>query len=206
MAGRPDVPTLKPSDLFEKRKQRDSSKLRSYNKILEQIYSRIRTSSREGSDPYILYTIPPFIIGLPRIDLEDCVVYLVYMLRAQTYEVRYTYPNLLYISWKHHEREYILKGSPIMQTMLSTTSTKPKNELRGQSGSRVRFAENVMGSGGGMAPTPSASVRPPAPQTVGRAPPRNVGDYQPPNSFLDALEKGPVAEPRKSALDDFSMF
>ena len=206
MAGRPDVPTLRPSDLFERRKQKDSSKLKAYNKILEQIYGRIRTASREGAEPYILYTIPPFIIGLPRIDLEDCVVYLVYMLRAQEYEVRYTYPNLLYISWKHHERDYILKGSPIMQTMLATTSTKPKNELRGQSGARVRFAESAMGGGGGMAPTPSASVRPPAAQTVGRAPPRNVGEYQPPNSFLDALEKGAVAEPRKSALDDFSMF
>ena len=198
--GKPDVPQLRPSDLFEKRKQRDGAKLKSYNKILEQIYTRVRTSSREGADPWILFSCPPFILGLPRIDLEDLVVYLVYMLRAQGYEVRYTYPNLLYISWKHHESDYILKGSPIMQSMLATQSTKPKQELRGQSQARVRFAETVHSS-------PAQFGAPPQrPQTVGRAPPRSVHEYQPPNSFLDSLEKGAPAEPRKSALDDFLNF
>jgi hypothetical protein len=103
-----EVPQLRPSELFDKRRDRDTSKLKSYNKILEQIYGRIKTASREGADPWVLYTIPPLLIGSPLIDLEDCVVYLVYMMRAQGYEVRYTYPNLLYISWKHHEKDYIL--------------------------------------------------------------------------------------------------
>ncbi len=198
--GKPEVPQLRPSELFERRKQRDGAKLKSYNKILEQIYTRIRTASREGADPWILYTCPPFIIGLPKIDLEDLIVYLVYMLRTQQYEVRYTYPNLLYISWKHHESDYILKGSPIMQSMLATQSTKPKQELRGQSQSRVRFSETVLSS-------PAQFGAPPQrPQTIGRAPPRSVTDYQPPNSFLDSLEKGAPAEPRKSALEDFLNF
>ncbi len=88
-----------------------------------------------------------------------------------------------------------------MQTMLAAAqSTKPKAELRGHSGARVRFAEEVtsapFGGGGGMQ----------RPQTVGRAPPRSVQSYQPPASFLNVLETGPVAEPRKSALDDFMNF
>ena len=196
-----EVPQLRPSDLFDKRRQRDSAKLKTYNKILEQIYTRIRTASREGADPYIIFSIPPFILGLPKIDLEDCVVYLVYMMRAQSYEVRYTYPNLLYISWKHHEKDYILKGSPIMQSMLATQSTKPKNELRAQSQSRVRFADQVqqpMAVGGRTGGAGAVSA--------GRAPPRSVTSYEPPSSFLDALEKGAVAEPRKAALDDFMGF
>jgi hypothetical protein len=199
-----DAPQLKPAELFDRRRERDQAKLKSYNKILEQIYGRIKTSSREGADPWIIYTIPPFIIGLPRIELEDCVVYIVYMLRAQGYEVRYTYPNLLYISWKHHEKDYILKGSPIMQTMLAAQSTKPKNELRGQghSQSRVRFADQVQQP---VSSRPQVQAQPQV-QTLGRAPPKSVTDYQPPVSFLDVLEKGPVAEPRKSALDDFMNF
>lgn len=189
---KPDVPVLKPNELFEKRKQRDSARLKTYNKVLETIYTRIRTNSRLGGDPWILFTIPPFVLGLPRIDMEDCVVYLVYVLRQQGYEVRYTYPNLLYISWKHHERDYILKGSPIMQAMSAqTVSSKPKNEVRGQNQSRVRFADTVLTQ-------PSSNLR-------GRAPPKSVTEYTPPTSFLDSLEQ-PVAEPRKSALSDFSMF
>ncbi len=193
-------PQLKPSELFDKRRQRDGAKLKSYNKILEQIYIRIRASSREGGEPWLIYTVPPFILGLPKIELEDCIVYLVYVLRQQGYEVRYTYPNMLYISWKHHERDYIVQGSPIMQTMLAAAqSTKPKTELRGQSGARVRFAEEVTAA-------PFGGGGPPRPQTVGRAPPRSVQSYQPPASFLNVLETGPVAEPRKSALDDFLNF
>ena len=198
---RVEVPQLKPSDLFEKRRERDGAKLKSYNKILEQIYMRIKTSSREGADPWIIYTIPPFIIGLPKLDLEDCVVYIVYILRNQGYEVRYTYPNLLYISWKHHEKDYILKNSPIMTAMLQSQNTKPKQELRGQSQIRVRFSDQVQKSS-----SPKQQIQEQRPQTIGRAPPKNITEYQPPTSFLDALEKGPVAEPRKEALSDFLNF
>jgi hypothetical protein len=195
-----EVPQLRPSDLFDRRRDRDTAKLKTYNKILEQIYGRIKTSSREGGDPFILFTIPPFILGLPKIDLEDCVVYLVYMMRAQGYEVRYTYPNLLYISWKHHEKDYILKGSPIMQSMLATQSTKPKNELRGQSSARVRFADEIKGG-----PAQFGGQQPRAP-SAGRAPPKSTLAYQPPTTFLDVLEKGPVAERPKDPLADFMMF
>jgi hypothetical protein len=196
-----DVPLLRPGDLFEKRKQRDGARLKAYNTILEQIYTRIRSVSRSGADPWIVYTIPPVIMGMPKIDLEDCVVYLVYMMRQQQYEVRYTYPNLLYISWKHHERNYILNSSPIMQTMLATQSSKPKNELRQGGASRVRFQEQVQShSFNPSAPLSSAQQRAP-----GRAPPRNTTEYKPPTTFLNALEQ-PVAEPRADVLKDFLSF
>jgi hypothetical protein len=195
MSSRPDVPTLKPAELFDKRRQRDGAKLKSYNKILEQIYVKIRANSKMGGDPWIIYTVPPFILGLPLIDLEDCVVYIVYILRQQAYEVRYTFPNLLYVSWKHHEKDYILKGSPIMQAMsASTVSSKPKTELRGQSSSRVRFAETVT-AGPSMFGT----------RVQGRAPPRSTTEYEPPSGFLDALER-PSPEPRFDTMKDFMNF
>jgi hypothetical protein len=91
------------------------------------------------------------------------------MLRQQTYEVRYTYPNLLYISWKHHEKDYILKTSPIMTTMLAAkpASSKPLNELRKGGASQVKFQETVV-----QHSFPG-----------GRAPPRSVQDYVPPRTF-----------------------
>jgi len=207
---RVDVPQLKPNELFDKRRTRDGAKLKTYNKILEQIYNRIKKASREGADPWILYTVPPFIIGLPKLELEDCIVFIVYILRQQDYEVRYTYPNLLYISWKHHEKNYILKDSPIMSAMLQAQNTKPKGELRAQSQSRVRFADQVQQSAAyppqQQQQYQQQKLQQQQPQTIGRAPPKSVTDYQPPTSFLDALEKGPIAEPRKDALNDFLNF
>ena len=43
-AKKPEYPQLKPSDLFDKRRQRDGAKLKTYNTILEQIYTRILLS------------------------------------------------------------------------------------------------------------------------------------------------------------------
>lgn len=210
--GKPDVPKLDPSELFDKRRERDGARLKAYNKILEQIHHKIRTFSKMGGDPWITYTVPPFIIGLPRLDLKDTVVYLVYTLRNQGYEVRYTYPNILYVSWKHHERDYLTKNSPIMQAMIpeKPAATRKGGVVSGSSGGtgRVRFEEpapqgilkpsargdySMFGSGSGMG------------QGVGRAPPRDVHSYTPPSQFLNDLSQ-PTIAPRKSALDDFIGF
>jgi hypothetical protein len=201
-----DVPKLKPSELFDKRRQRDTARLKAYNKILEQIYVRIRSASTQSSDPWVLYTVPPFILGLPRIDLEDCIVYLVHILRQQQYEVRYTYPNLLYISWKHHESDYILKNSPIMSAMLQgipkqkTVGSEPRKGNAANSG-HVRFHDEITvghGSRGGSGSYGSVG-------TNGIAPPRSSLQYTPPTSFLDAIDK-PSAVPRRDAIQDLMFF
>lgn len=197
--GKPDVPMLRPGDLFDKRKQRDAARLKAYNTILEQIYTRIKTASKQGSDPWIVYSLPPFLIGMPRIDLEDACIFIIFMLRQQQYEVRYTYPNLIYISWKHHEKNYLLNTSPIMQTMLAAAqSSKPKNELKKGGTAQVRFQEQVV----------QHTFQPGSPtggQRSARAPPRSTANYTPPTSFLNALEQ-PMTEPRADVLKDFLNF
>jgi hypothetical protein len=182
------VPILKPTELFEKRKNRDTSRLKAYNQILEQIHARILSTSKNETNAYLLYTVPPFILGLPRLDLEDCIIYIVYQLRQQAYEVRYTYPNLLYISWLHHEREYLQKQSPIMQAMT------PLHVEKKQQATRVRFGEELRGQGQGQGQQPQSILKNVQPQSItyappGRAPPRSVNEYKPPTSFLDVLER-----------------
>jgi hypothetical protein len=123
------TPQLDPSELYDKRRSKDAARLRAYNKILEQIYNRIRSLSKlPNAQCNLLYTVPPFILGLPKIDLEDCVVYLIYQLRHAGYEIRYTPPNMIYISWLHHEKSYLVDQSPIMQAML-VSAEKTQSEI-----------------------------------------------------------------------------
>ena len=133
------TPQLDPSELYDKRKSKDAARLRAYNKILEQIYNRIRALSRlPNSQCYLLYTVPPFILGLPKIDLEDCIVYLIYQLRHANYEIRYTPPNMIYISWLHHEKSYLVEQSPIMQAMLiSAEKTQAEIDRKEKEASRL---------------------------------------------------------------------
>jgi hypothetical protein len=220
--GRSDTPLLKPEELFEKRRTRDASRLRAYNTILEQIYSRIRTISQMGVETFFVFSVPPFILGLPKLDLEDCIVYLVYMMRQQKYEVRYTYPNMLYISWKHHEKEYLLKNSPIMQAMLPLAPAavkKATNQTIQSSREQITYANQersqsqFMGGGNGNSYNERPRVRFNDPmqntlvsqQSQQRAVPRNVGDYEPPASFLNAIEKPPVNQ-RRDVMNDLAFF
>lgn len=187
-------PRLDPKQLFEKRYRRDQARLRAYNQLLEQIHQRIYTTSQlTGNANYITYTVPPFIFGLPKLDLEDCIVYLVYMLRQSAYEVKYTYPNLLFISWKHHERNYFLTQNPIMQAMIPPEvkkEQKKKEKQQQDKAKSVSFAPDLRGAIG----------RDGYPET--REPPvRSATEYVPPNSFVQSVQK-PQADKKNNILAD----
>ena len=181
------TPRLELKHLYEKREARDKAKLKAYNQILGQIHSRIyHTSQLPGNTNYLVYTVPPFILGLPALDLQDCIVYLVHQLRSGGFEVRYTYPNLLYISWKHYESEYNKAQNPIVKAMLpaESTSKKGKEGKRGlgDKGPSVTFAPAVDVYGANSI----VDSR--------QAPPRSAMDYQPPDSFLQGIQR-PAPKP-----------
>ena len=189
-AGAPEPPPrLNPKDLFEKRARRDHSRLRAYNQLLNQINQRIYTTSQmSGNANFITYTVPPFIFGLPKLDLQDCIVYLVWMLRQNGYEVRYSYPNLLYISWKHHEKEYLMTQNPIVQAMIPPEVKREQKKKEKQARS-VSFAPDMR--------------RPPIEQQA--APVRSTMDYEPPNAFLQTMQK-PLPEKKNNILADLWNF
>jgi len=206
-----DTPQLNPSELYDKRRTKDAGRLRAYNKILEQIYNRIRTISKlPNSQCFILYTVPPFILGLPKLDLEDCVVYIIYQLRHAGYEVRYSPPNMIYISWLHHEKSYLVDQSPIMQAMLeSSERTHAEIERKEKEASRLLSARKsqrkVLKQTPGLMQTPMTNPRPtmtnqfplynslsnplsnPLYNPTAGPPPPSAGDYVPPSSFLQNM-------------------
>jgi hypothetical protein len=133
------TPQLNPADLYERRRTKDAGRLRAYNKILDVIYHRIRTISRlpQGTS-YLLYTIPQFVFGIPRLDLEDLSVYLIFQLRHAGFMVRFTPPNLLHIDWSHHEKTYLTEQSPVMMAMLdSAERTQAEIERKEREASRL---------------------------------------------------------------------
>ncbi len=203
-----ETPLLNPTDLYDKRKTKDAGRLRAYNKILEQIYNRIRTISKlPNSQCYLLYTVPPFILGLPKLDLEDCVVYLIYQLRHAGYEIRYSPPNMIYISWLHHEKSYLVEQSPIMQAMLeSAERTQAELERKEKEAARLlgpgkksqrKTTKNTPGMFQSTAAPARASQPPlnaisnilnrPMSNPTAGPPPPSAADYTPPASFLQNM-------------------
>jgi hypothetical protein len=45
-------------------------------------------------------------MGVPTYDIFTCITYLIEQLTKNGFEVKYTHPNLLFISWKHYIPSY----------------------------------------------------------------------------------------------------
>jgi hypothetical protein len=190
-----EVPRLEPKDLYEKRVRRDYARLRAYNQLLEQIYHRVyATSQLSGNTASVLYSVPPFIFGLPKLDMEDCIVYLVWQLRQAGFEVRFTWPNMLFISWKHTEGDYLSKQNPIIQAMLPEPPPPPRGGGGGGGGKKKAQHQAIPPSDIPAAPRPTVSF---SNQDIdlltggggGKATPRRAAEYEPPASFIQSLER-----------------
>jgi len=175
MAGVPQLPAL---TLFDVRLKKDQARQIAYNKILEQALQKVAHCATAPNQPtFVYFNVPPFVLGLPGLDLKDCVVYVVYQLRLQGYEVRYTYPNLLWISWAHHERQYLMEKNPIVQSMMPPKMAGPEKR-RGPS----------------MISLQQAATETPNNKEILRA-----SDYTPPAAFVETMERPSIySKPKQS--------
>jgi len=95
-------------DLYEKKKQYDLSKLALYNKILNRIHVRIKTTARQKIDEqFCWFVVPEVIIGVPKYDNGLCIAYLLDKLKENGFNVKYIHPNTLLIAWAHWVPSYV---------------------------------------------------------------------------------------------------
>ena len=95
-------------ELYDKKKTYDLSKLSVYNKILNRIHEKIKVTSRQKVDTqFCWYVIPEIILGVASYDRPSCISYILEELTSNGFVVRYTHPNLIFISWKHYIPSYV---------------------------------------------------------------------------------------------------
>jgi hypothetical protein len=95
-------------ELYEKKRQYDLGKLALFNKILNRIHVRIKTTSRQKIDEqFCWFIVPEIIIGVPKYDQAACIAYLLDKLKNNGFNVRYIHPNTLFISWMHWVPSYV---------------------------------------------------------------------------------------------------
>ena len=95
-------------ELYEKKRQYDLNKLALFNKILNRIHVRIKTTSRQKTDEqFCWFVVPEVIIGVPKYDQASCIAYLIDKLKENQFNVKYIHPNTLFISWIHWVPSYV---------------------------------------------------------------------------------------------------
>lgn len=95
-------------ELYIKKQQQDLNVMNNYNKILTRIHNKIKYVSKQFiNDQCCWYIVPEMMIGIPKYNHNDCTAYVIEKLRINGFVVRYTHPNLLFISWKHWVPSYV---------------------------------------------------------------------------------------------------
>ena len=94
-------------ELYSNKKVEFQNKVKIYQKILTRIHKKIKhTSKQKNNDEYCFFLIPEFILGTPKYDIGACTAYVIQKLQENGFQTKYTYPNLLFISWKHYIPDY----------------------------------------------------------------------------------------------------
>ena len=94
-------------DLYKQQKISEDHKLKIYQKILNRIHNKIKHTSRmRNNNKFCIYVIPEFILGIPRYDINTCTMYIIEKLTINGFQIKYTHPNLLWISWQHYIPHY----------------------------------------------------------------------------------------------------
>lgn len=95
-------------DLYEKKQQHDLKQLQLYNKLLNRVHVRIKTTSRQKiNEQYCWYVVPEVMIGVPKYDVAACIAYIIDKLNQNDFQVSYIHPNTLFISWSHWVPSYV---------------------------------------------------------------------------------------------------
>ena len=102
------IEKLNLDDLYNAKKIEQQNKLKTYNKILQRVHKKIKyTSKQKNSLCFCCFVVPEFMIGTPRYDCGACIAYIIDKLKENGFNIKYTHPNLLWISWSHYIPPYI---------------------------------------------------------------------------------------------------
>jgi hypothetical protein len=94
-------------DLYNRTRQTDDLRLGVYKKILNRTHQKIKYVSRQkNTEHYCFFVVPEFLVGTPRYDSAACIAYIMDKLSQNGFMIKYTHPNLLFISWDHYIPKY----------------------------------------------------------------------------------------------------
>lgn len=97
-----NTPMIDIDELNSEEVVKTQKKFEVYQKILEKCHYKIKTTSKTPNNlKCCFYNVPKYVFGIPLYDIKSCIMYLVTALVKNGFDVKYTHPNLLFISWQN---------------------------------------------------------------------------------------------------------
>lgn len=124
-------------ELHKKKNARERNRLSYYKRVLHKCYHRIVTVS-ENCKTQCVYKVPEFVVGMPIYNGLECVKFVVRALKKNGFYVKYTHPNLLFISWKEIPQSHYPASQRRMAIMNKDTPPQSSSTRSAPQGDKYR--------------------------------------------------------------------
>ena len=95
-------------ELYEINQKKNLQEINLYNKILNRVHTRIKSTSRQrNNNQCCWYIIPEILLGASNYNNSTCITYIIQKLKENGFDTIYTHPNLLFISWANWTPSYV---------------------------------------------------------------------------------------------------
>ena len=121
---------LNASDIIQQQRIQNKRKTKTFRKVLDKCYNRIKFAAKKNLE-WCFFTVPNYLVGVPLYNVNNCIIYIIKQLHNGGFLVKYTHPNLIYISWnkpKQHETNNYKQIKYFSSTPQKTY--KPINEYK----------------------------------------------------------------------------
>jgi len=142
------VQNINLDELYHRKRELEMNKIKSYNKILNRIHNKIKMISRQACETKLFYLVPEFDFAVPAYNVSTCISYVIQKLQENGFNVKYTHPNLLFISWGHYipayKRDEIKKQTGV--NIDGFGNVIPKKSTDPFSNNKTQLTDNVSSS------------------------------------------------------------
>lgn len=105
-----NIPMLNIDKLHQNQNEKIKRRFEIYEKILYKCHNKIKTTSQITDNlSCCFFQVPKYVYGIPLYDSKPCIIYVISSLVKNGFEVKYTHPNLLFISWLNKSNKNMLK-------------------------------------------------------------------------------------------------
>tara|TARA_A100001011_G_C14037469_1_gene726337 strand:- start:343 stop:807 length:465 start_codon:yes stop_codon:yes gene_type:complete len=84
------------------------------------------TSRQKNNNQFCWFVVPEVMIGVPKYDVASCIAYIIDQLKDNGFMLKYTHPNLIFISWRNWVPDYV------------------RNEIKKKTGTKIDGNGNII--------------------------------------------------------------
>lgn len=102
-------PKISLAELYSLKDKKEQVRFKTFDKIIEQCHLKIRRTASVGGGMNIFFEVPFFVFGAPLYKIDECITYIVKVLRSNGLFVQILPApnnNILYVSWNPSDVTY----------------------------------------------------------------------------------------------------